>query len=82
MASRERILTALNHREPDRVPVDLGPARGWTTVSSSTLRHHPWRDFPVLRSDVVDERLRRLVDMAVHRDQLHLGLGVTAPSRL
>ena len=24
MASRERILTALNHRELDRVPVDLG----------------------------------------------------------
>ncbi len=24
MNSRERLLTALNHREPDRVPIDLG----------------------------------------------------------
>ena len=24
MNSRERIITALNHQEPDRVPVDLG----------------------------------------------------------
>ena len=27
MTSRERILTALNHREPDRVPIDLGGHR-------------------------------------------------------
>jgi len=24
MTSRERILAAINHKEPDRVPVDLG----------------------------------------------------------
>ena len=24
MSSRERMLTALDHREPDRVPIDLG----------------------------------------------------------
>ena len=27
MTSRERVLTALNHREPDRVPIDLGGHR-------------------------------------------------------
>ena len=26
MTSRERVLKALNHKEPDRVPVDLGGA--------------------------------------------------------
>lgn len=24
MTSRERVMTALNHREPDRIPLDLG----------------------------------------------------------
>lgn len=28
MTSRERVLAALNHQEPDRVPVDLGQAEG------------------------------------------------------
>ena len=27
MSSRERVLAAINHREPDRVPVDLGGTR-------------------------------------------------------
>jgi len=27
MNSRERVLCALNHREPDRVPIDLGGTR-------------------------------------------------------
>jgi uroporphyrinogen decarboxylase len=27
MSSRERVLTAINHQEPDRVPLDLGGAR-------------------------------------------------------
>lgn len=31
MNSKERVLTTLNHEEPDRVPLDLG---GWVTTSS------------------------------------------------
>lgn len=31
MNSKERVLTALNHEEPDRVPIDLG---GWVTTIS------------------------------------------------
>ena len=27
MSSRERVLAAVNHREPDRVPLDLGGSR-------------------------------------------------------
>jgi hypothetical protein len=36
MTSRERVAAALDHREPDRVPVDFG-ATGQTGISASTL---------------------------------------------
>ncbi len=42
MKSRERIVTALNHEEPDRVPIDLGGS-AVTTISKLTyaaLREH------------------------------------------
>ena len=32
MTHRERVLAALNHREPDRVPVDLGATRSTSIV--------------------------------------------------
>ena len=36
MTSRERVRQALNHEQPDRVPVDFG-ATGQTGISASTL---------------------------------------------
>jgi hypothetical protein len=36
MRSRERVIAALDHRQPDRVPVDFG-ATGQTGISASTL---------------------------------------------
>ncbi len=36
MTSRQRIIDAINHRQPDRVPVDLG-ATGQTGMNASTL---------------------------------------------
>ena len=38
MNSRERLLVALNHREPDRVPIDLG-GTPTSTVSESALEN-------------------------------------------
>lgn len=40
MTSRERILAAINHREPDRIPVDLGstPSSGISAVAYSNLK--------------------------------------------
>ncbi|HID87918.1 MAG TPA: methyltransferase [Anaerolineae bacterium] len=42
MNSRQRVLTALAHREPDRVPVDLGATRvtGITAVAYNRLKAH------------------------------------------
>ena len=38
MTSRQRLLTALNHREPDRVPIDLG-GTPTSTISGSALEN-------------------------------------------
>jgi hypothetical protein len=42
MTSRERVLTALNHVEPDRVPLDLGSTfvTGIAATTLDRLRHH------------------------------------------
>ena len=42
MTSRERILSAIAHEEPDRVPVDLGatPSSGISAVAYGQLKRH------------------------------------------
>ena len=36
MTSRERVIAAINHRQPDRCPIDLG-STGQTGMNASTL---------------------------------------------
>lgn len=42
MTSRERILAAIEHRQPDRVPVDLGatPSSGISAIAYGNLKKH------------------------------------------
>ena len=42
MTSRERILAAIDHREPDRVPIDLGstPSSGISAIAYTNLKKH------------------------------------------
>ncbi|MBW7895385.1 MAG: methyltransferase, partial [Opitutaceae bacterium] len=42
MTSRERVLAAIAHREPDRVPVDLGstPSSGISAIAYGHLKRH------------------------------------------
>jgi uroporphyrinogen decarboxylase len=42
MTSRERVLAAIAHREPDRVPVDLGatPSSGISAIAYGNLKRH------------------------------------------
>lgn len=42
MTSRERVLSAIDHREPDKVPVDLGsnPSSGISAVAYANLREY------------------------------------------
>lgn len=47
MTSRERILAAIEHREPDRVPVDLGatPSSGISAIAYGNLQRHLGAEF-------------------------------------
>ncbi|MEN8127552.1 MAG: uroporphyrinogen decarboxylase family protein [Planctomycetota bacterium] len=42
MNSRERILAAINHKEPDRVPIDMGatPSSGISAIAYTNLKKH------------------------------------------
>ncbi len=42
MNSRERVIVAINHKEPDRVPIDLGatPSSGISAIAYSNLTKH------------------------------------------
>ena len=42
MTSRERVLASINHKQPDRVPVDLGatPSSGISAIAYANLRKH------------------------------------------
>ena len=58
MTSRERILAAINHHEPDKVPVDMGatPSSGISAIAySNLLKHINQTDLPVWIYDVVQQ---------------------------
>jgi len=58
MTSRERVLAAINHQEPDKIPVDLGatPSSGISAIAYSNLvRHIGKPELPVLIYDVVQQ---------------------------
>jgi uroporphyrinogen decarboxylase len=42
MTSRERVLAAINHQEPDKVPIDLGatPSSGISVIAYNNLKSH------------------------------------------
>ena len=58
MTSRERILAAIAHQKPDKVPVDMGstPSSGISAIAYSNLIKHLGRnDLPVQTYDVVQQ---------------------------
>ncbi|MDD3469085.1 MAG: uroporphyrinogen decarboxylase family protein [Thermoguttaceae bacterium] len=59
MTSRERLLTALDHREPDRVPIDLGGNQtGIHRVAYEELIRYLGMDDPVEIMDAVQQLAR------------------------
>ena len=74
MTSRERILATINHRQPDRIPIDFG-ATGQTGISVSAMYRLrkflglPEKDLDVFEIcqmlGVVDEDLRRVMQSDV-----------------
>jgi uroporphyrinogen decarboxylase len=80
--SRERVRTALSHREPDRVPIDLGgtPVTGISAVAYARLKQSLGLDGePVRVADIllqlaeVEEPVRRRFGVDV------IGLPVLEP---
>jgi len=74
MNSRERILAAINHQQPDRIPVDLGstPSSGISAIAySNLLKYLGKQELPVQIYDVVqqlaqpDELILNLFDVDV-----------------
>ena len=58
MTSRERVLAAITHQTPDRIPVDLGatPSSGISAIAYSNLVQHIGKsDLPVCIYDVVQQ---------------------------
>lgn len=80
MNSRERVLSALNHREPDRVPIDFSGHRssGIAAIAYAKLRAHlglpkrPIRVYdPIQQLAIVDEDVLDLFGV----DTIELGRG-------
>ncbi|MEI6501652.1 MAG: methyltransferase, partial [Armatimonadota bacterium] len=80
MTSAERVLTALNHREPDRVPLDLSGHRSsgiaalayWRLRQFLALPDRPLRVYdPVQQLAIVDEDVLDLFGV----DTIELGRG-------
>lgn len=59
MNSKERVQTALNHQEPDRVPLDLG---GWVTTISQVSYNRVLSHLGIARHRDVFDWLRQNVD--------------------
>jgi uroporphyrinogen decarboxylase len=80
MTSRERVLSALNHKQPDRVPVDFGAHRssGIMAIAYRKLRQHlGLRERPVRVYDMIQQLA--IIDEDVLRrfsvDTIELGRG-------
>ena len=78
MTSRERVLAALNHQEPDRIPIDLSGHRssGIAAMAYAHLRDHlglpkkPIRVYdPVQQLAIVDENVLQRFEV----DTIELG---------
>jgi uroporphyrinogen decarboxylase len=58
MTSRERVISAINHKQPDKVPVDLGatPSSGISAIAYSSLKEYlGLTSLPVWIYDVVQQ---------------------------
>jgi uroporphyrinogen decarboxylase len=58
MNSKERVIAALNHEEPDRVPLDLG---GWVTTISQIAYNNLLKELGINRTREVFDWLRQNV---------------------
>lgn len=57
MTSRERVLNAINHKEPDKIPIDLGASTvtGISAIAYNKLKERLGLDLPTRVFDVVQQ---------------------------
>jgi uroporphyrinogen decarboxylase len=69
MTSRERVLAAIGHHEPDRVPVDLGatPSSGISAIAYNNLKRHLGRRSGATRIYDVVQQLAQPEDEILDR---------------
>ena len=74
MTSRERILSALHHEEPDHLPFDLSstPVTGIHRTACHRLRHH--LGLPAVPTVI----FHQMQQLAVVDEDVHLALGTDA----
>lgn len=81
MTSRERLLAALNHQEPDRVPIDLGGNQtGIHRFAYETLLAHWGLEEPIEIMDAVQQLARpsEAVLQRLHVDTRYIAAGAAA----
>lgn len=81
MTPRERLLTALDHRPPDRVPIDLGGNQtGIHRMAYQALLEHLGRNEPVEVMDAVQQLARpsEAVLERLHVDTRYIAAGAAA----
>jgi uroporphyrinogen decarboxylase len=84
MLSRERVLMALNHREPDRVPIDFGgtTATGIQVTAYDSLKKRLGIETPSL---IANKRAQLVAVEEAIKERLHTdvdGIGLNLPASL
>lgn len=73
MNSRERVLAAINHREPDKVPIDLGA----TIVTAPTrIAYQNLREYLGMEPDPEPKTSHRQMDTVYPREDFYQRYGV------
>lgn len=68
MISRERVLAAINHTQPDKIPVDMGsnPSSGISAIAYDNLKKYLGMNHPTLVYDVVQQLAQPDQEMIDH----------------
>ena len=71
MNSRERVLATVNHKEPDRVPIDMGATltTGIHAIAYTRLKEHLGMKGGHVRIHDVGQQLAEIEDRTVSNDQ-------------
>jgi len=85
MTSRDRILSSINHKQPDKVPVDIGatPSSGISVVAYQNLiKHLGMNHLKTHVYDVIQEVVQPEMEFLDHVGHIHSPIAALLLSRL